>query len=92
MGREHMGSATGAAVVTFYTRDQCHLCHQALAIIEELQLTQPFELVVVDLDRQASPDKLAAYDHEVPVVELQGRKIMKYTVDPARLSRLLMLA
>jgi len=44
---------------------------------------------VVVLDRAAPPEKRAAYDWEVPVVELDGRKIAKYTVDPARLLRLL---
>ena len=44
---------------------------------------------IVDLDRQASPEKRKAYDWEVPVVELEGKKIMKYRVDEQRLVRLL---
>lgn len=85
------GGARVSKTVTFYTREGCHLCDDALAIIEQIRTALPFELVVRDLDREAPRDKLAAYDHEVPVVELDGRKIMKYHVDPERLTRLLTL-
>lgn len=74
--------------VTFYTRQGCHLCDDALAAVEAARAEAPFTLVVVDLDREAPPDKRAAYDWEVPVVEIDGRKIAKYTVDAARLVRL----
>ena len=77
------------STITFYTRDGCHLCDEALAVVQRLLHEHPFELRVVDLDRHAPADKLAAYDHEVPVIELDGRKIMKYRVDERRLVRLL---
>ena len=64
---------------------------EALAVLERVRSAHPFELVVLDLDREADADKRAAYDWEVPVVELDGRKIMKYHVDEARLVRLLAL-
>ena len=75
--------------VTLYTRNECHLCHEAHDALLRVRETSPFELCVVDLDLQADPEKRAAYDHEVPVIELEGRKIMKYRVDEARLARLL---
>jgi glutaredoxin len=75
--------------VTLYTRDRCHLCDDALAVLERVRDASPFALDVVDLDREAPAEKRAAYDWEVPVVELDGRKIMKYHVDEARLLRLL---
>ncbi len=75
--------------VTFYTRVDCHLCHDALAVVERVRAVEPFELVVLDLDREAPPEKRAAYDWVVPVVELEGRKIAKYSVDADRLLRLL---
>ena len=75
--------------VTFYTRVDCHLCHDALAVVERVRASEPFDLVVLDLDREAPPEKRAAYDWEVPVVELEGRKIAKYSVDADRLLRLL---
>ncbi|MDI1477190.1 glutaredoxin family protein [Polyangium sp. y55x31] len=75
--------------ITLYTRVRCHLCDVAEEALERVRLTEPFELVVLDLDREAPAEKRAAYDWDVPVVELDGRKIMKYRVDEARLLRLL---
>lgn len=75
--------------LTFYTREGCHLCDDALAELERIRQRVPFELEIVDLDHQASAEKRAAYDWEVPVVELNGRKIMKYRIDETRLVRLL---
>lgn len=77
--------------VTLFTREECHLCHVALEELERIRGRHPFLLEVVDLDRDAPAEKRAAYDWEVPVVELDGKKVMKYRVDEARLIRLLEL-
>jgi glutaredoxin len=77
--------------VTFYTRERCCLCETAKEAIHRVRSEHEFDLLIVDLDREASPDKRAAYTNEVPVIELDGRKIMKYEVDEARLTRLLSL-
>ncbi|MBK8255751.1 MAG: glutaredoxin family protein [Polyangiaceae bacterium] len=75
--------------ITFYTRQGCHLCDEALAVVYTIQTREPFTLEIVDLDREASADKRALYDWEVPVIELDGRKIAKYTIEAERLLRLL---
>jgi len=75
--------------VTLFTRHECHLCDEAREALDRVRLAHPFDLEVIDLDREASPEKRAQYDWEVPVVELGGRKVMKYRVDEARLARLL---
>jgi glutaredoxin len=75
--------------VALFTREGCHLCDEALDVLERVRRRHPFELVIIDLDHEAPPEKRSAYDWEVPVVELEGRKIMKYHVDEARLVRLL---
>jgi glutaredoxin len=75
--------------LTFYTRAGCHLCDEAIAVVERVRRDEPFALRVVDLDRDAPAEKRAAYDWEAPVLEIDGKKIAKYTVDPARLLRLL---
>jgi glutaredoxin len=77
--------------LTLFTRDDCHLCHEAQRALERLRDARPFRLEVVDLDREAPAEKKLAYDWEVPVIELDGKKIMKYRVDEARLIRLLEL-
>jgi glutaredoxin len=80
---------TEPRTITLYTRHDCHLCEVAQEALERVRAERPFRLEVVDLDREAPPDKRAAYDIEVPVVELDGRKVMKYQVDETRLRRLL---
>ena len=77
--------------ITFYTRESCCLCDDAKAELERVRAEHDFELHVVDLDSEAPPEKLAAYTHEVPVLELDGRKIMKLRLDRQRLVRLLNL-
>jgi glutaredoxin len=72
-----------------FTRKRCSLCDKAHEALERVRASHPFDLTVVDLDTEAPPEKKAAYDIEVPVVELEGRKIMKYRVDEGRLLRLL---
>ncbi len=78
-----------AKTLTFYTREGCHLCDFALAELKRIQERIPFQIEIIDLDRNAAPEKRAAYDWEVPVIELGGRKIMKFKVDEKRLVRLL---
>jgi glutaredoxin len=75
--------------LTLFSRHACHLCEDALTALERVRSAEAFDLRVVDLDREASETERAAYDHEVPVLELDGRKIMKYRIDEARLLRLL---
>ena len=75
--------------LTFFTRDGCHLCEQALATLLRIRQSQPFALDVVDLDRDASPEKRVAYDWEIPVVELEGKQVMHGRIDESRLARLL---
>lgn len=78
-------------LITLYTRERCCLCDTAKEALDRVRSEQPFELSIVDLDKDATPEQHAAYTHEVPVIELDGRKIMKYRVDEARLRRLLAL-
>ena len=77
--------------LTFYTREGCHLCDEALKDLRHVQQELPFALRVVDLDREASAEKRQLYTNEVPVMELDGRKVMKYRLDEARFRRLLLV-
>ena len=81
--------AGGDRRVTLFTRAGCHLCDVMHAELERIRAGVPFALDIVDLDREAPADKRAAYDQEVPVIELDGRKVMKFRLDEARLLRLL---
>src|SRR5207247_11119948 len=71
--------------VTLYTREGCHLCHEARRLLEDERHRHPFELEVLDVD--AEPGLAERFGEQVPVVFLQGRKAFKYRVDPRRLRR-----
>jgi len=53
--------------VTLYSREDCHLCHQAKTDLDSLRAEIPHNLVVIDVD--ASVELRNAYGFEVPVVE-----------------------
>jgi glutaredoxin len=64
--------------VTLYTRRGCHLCEVAKAIIDEVRAEQPFELVVIDVDRD--PALRARYTDDVPVIAVDGREAFRHHV------------
>jgi hypothetical protein len=58
------------------------------AVIDRVRAERAFDLTVIDLDTEAPEEKRKAYDWEVPVLEIEGRKVAKYRIDEARLLRL----
>ena len=71
--------------ITFYTRNECHLCHEAKAAIMRHFPNLAIEEVDVDTD----PELIRLYGEEVPVVYLGETKVFKYHLDVKRLRRLL---
>ena len=69
--------------VTLYTRQGCHLCDDALALLREFGL----EPHLVDVD--ASPELRKRFDTCVPVVEIDGKIRFRGRVDRVLLRRLL---
>jgi predicted thioredoxin/glutaredoxin len=69
--------------VVLYTREGCHLCDEALRVLEEHGLTP--ELFDID----AEPEVRARFDTCVPVVEMDGRVRFRGRVDPVLLRRIL---
>ena len=73
--------------VTVYTRENCHLCEEAVATIERVAreegVTVEIDLVDVDTDDELRE----AYGERVPYVLLDGSPAFKYRVDEARLRR-----
>ena len=68
-----------------YSRQDCCLCDEALEQIEAARGAAVFSLEVVDVD----PDSalVERYGHEVPVVEIDGRKAFKYRLTTRELLR-----
>lgn len=69
--------------ITLYTRVECCLCDDVKAVLDEVRATEPFELEIVDVDRD--PAAYALYTNEVPVVAIDGRKAFKFRVTAAEL-------
>lgn len=66
-----------------YTRQGCHLCDEARAVLERYGLT------VHSIDIDSDPDLVARYDQCVPVVVLDEQERFRGRVDEVLLRRLL---
>jgi glutaredoxin len=66
-----------------FTRQGCHLCEVAEAVLVE----HGFEVELVDVD--ADPALRARYDQCVPVVEIDGRERFRGRIDRRLLRRLM---
>ncbi len=73
--------------VTVYTREDCHLCEEAIGTIEAVagEVDRRVDLREVDID--TDPELAAEYGERVPYVLVDGRPAFKYRVDPAELRR-----
>jgi thiol-disulfide isomerase/thioredoxin len=73
--------------IRFYTRKGCHLCKKTLTVLQELQNEFKFRVQLVDID--GSPRLLAAYGHDIPVGEMEGRKIFRHRIDKQAMREIL---
>jgi glutaredoxin len=64
--------------VTLYTRVGCHLCEEAERVLQEEQAATPFQLDLVDVDRD--PELARRYGVRVPVVAVDGVELSEYEV------------
>ena len=71
--------------LTLYTRVGCHLCDVMKERLDVIAQTHPFTLELVDIDRDAALKQ--QYDHEVPVLLVDGAKVAKYRLDEPMLLR-----
>jgi glutaredoxin len=72
-----------AREIVFYTRQGCHLCDDAKALLERFHLS--FDEVDIDLD----PELRVRYNECVPVVVIDGRERFRGCVSEILLKRLL---
>lgn len=61
--------------VRIYSKPACSLCEEAKEVLERVRGRLPFELVEEDI--RASPELLAAWRYEVPVVVVEGRPVFR---------------
>ena len=75
------------AHVIIYSKPGCHLCEEAIRVLQRIQTQNPFALEEVNI--QDDPTLLAEYGEQIPVVTLNGTFLFEYTVDETRLRQLL---
>ena len=73
--------------VTMFTRQGCHLCDAAWALLRREQHRHGFRLQIVDVD--SDPELAARYANEVPVVTINGMVRFRGGVNEVLLRRLL---
>ncbi len=80
-----MRTARTKAVVTVYSRPDCHLCEEAKAEIESAGCDGEFTLEEVNIDDD--PVLLERYQYDIPVVLINGIRVFKHRVDPRDFKR-----
>ena len=73
----------GAVRVVLYGRPGCHLCDDALAVLERVRARTPFDFQTVNIEDDDA--LLRAYLERIPVVSLDGEDVYDYFVDEADL-------
>jgi glutaredoxin len=76
-----------ATLVTFVTREGCHLCEVAEPIVRAAAADAGVGFERRDVD--ASPADVSAYSEKVPVVLIDGREHAYWSVDEKALRRAL---
>ena len=74
---------SAVAEVTLYGRPGCHLCDDALAVLERVRANAPFDLRTVNIEDDDA--LLRAYLERIPVVSVDGDEVYDYYVDEADL-------
>jgi glutaredoxin len=70
-----------------YTRRGCHLCDDALDLLDRQRRRFAFDLTVVDVD--TNPEWAAQYGECVPVTVINGKLRFRGGINPVLLARLL---
>jgi hypothetical protein len=73
----------GVAAITLYGRPGCHLCDDALVVLERIRADAPFDLETVNIEEDDA--LLRAYLERIPVIAVDGREVYDYYVDEADL-------
>lgn len=75
--------------VTLFTKSECSLCNGALFELERVRSRFDFELELVDITAAGQESWFAAYQHDIPVVHLNGKEVFRHRVNGPQLRALL---
>jgi thiol-disulfide isomerase/thioredoxin len=76
-------------VLMLYSRPGCHLCDEMKAVVQRVVRAAEPPIALEEIDISGDPDLEALYGMEIPVLLLEGKKVAKYRVTEAELTRIL---
>jgi glutaredoxin len=75
------------ALITIYSKPDCHLCDRAKEVIDRCRSKVEFVVEVVDISQ--NPELFQRYRHDIPVILLDGNEIARHFVRERKLLELL---
>ena len=69
--------------VVLYTRPGCHLCDDAMVVLQRVRRQIPFALETVNIAGDQALESL--YRHHIPVVTIDGEEAFRHRVDETTL-------
>ena len=75
------------ALITIYSKPDCHLCERAKGVIERCRTKAEFAIEIVDISQ--NPELLQRYRDDIPVILLDGNEIARHFVRERKLLELL---
>jgi hypothetical protein len=75
--------------LTLYSRPGCHLCDEMKLVVQRVAqaASEPVTIEVVDISTDATLE--TRYGLEIPVLLMDGRKVAKFRITEAELTRML---
>ena len=74
--------------LTLYSKPDCHLCRDMKATVQRV-LRDRAGIALEEVDISSDPLLLDRYGPEIPVLMIDGKKVAKYRVTEAELTRML---
>ena len=75
------------ALITIYSKPDCHLCELAKEVIERCRQKVDFAVEIIDISQ--NPELLQRYRDDIPVILLDGDEIARHFVRERKLLELL---
>ena len=75
------------ALITIYSKPDCHLCDRAKEVIQRCRLKVDFAVEIIDISQ--NPELLQRYRDDIPVILLDGNEIARHFVRERQLLELL---
>ncbi len=73
--------------ITVMSKPGCHLCDQALQVIQNV-VGSHIDVLIEEVDITQDQDLLEKYHDDIPVVLIDGVEHFRHHVDPDKLARL----